>query len=148
MKQKVTIEIICSLLILLFVYAAASKLLNYSLFLSQLKESQFLSPFASIIAWFIPTIELTISLMLTAMVTRTIGLFASFILLFLFTLYIAVMLLSGNHLPCTCGGVIQSLNWKGHLAFNLFFMALPIAGIVLEKKQLTSETQKKIETFS
>ena len=138
MKQKITIEIICSLLILLFVYAAVSKLLNYPLFLSQLRASPFLSPLASIISWLVPTLELMIALLLTVMVTRTIGLFTSFILLLLFTLYIAAMFFSGSHLPCTCGGVIQSLSWKEHLAFNLFFIALSIAGIVLEKKEITS----------
>ena len=42
MKQKVIIEIISVLLILLFVYASTSKLLNYALFVTQLKASPFL----------------------------------------------------------------------------------------------------------
>ena len=46
MKQKVTIEIISFLLILLFVYAVSSKLFDYNTFKIQLSNSPFLKPFA------------------------------------------------------------------------------------------------------
>ena len=134
MKQKVAIEIISSLLILLFVYAASSKLIDYNEFKVQLKNSGWLSPFAGIIAWLIPAIELVISLILMVKDTRVVGLYASLILLIIFTIYISGMLLSGQHLPCSCGGVIQSLSWKQHLLFNSFFIILSSSGIVLERK--------------
>jgi len=135
MNQKTAIEIISSLLILLFVYAALSKLFEYSGFKVQLRNSEWLKPFAGIIAWLVPAIELAISLMLTVKVTRILGLYASLILLLVFTLYIAGMLLSGMRLPCSCGGIIQQLSWKQHLLFNLFFLLLSLIGIVLERKQ-------------
>jgi len=135
MNQKTAIEIISSLLILLFVYAALSKLFEYSGFKVQLRNSEWLKPFAGIIAWLVPAIELAISLMLTVKVTRILGLYASLILLLVFTLYIAGMLLSGMRLPCSCGGIIQQLSWKQHLLFNLFFLLLSLIGIVFERKQ-------------
>jgi hypothetical protein len=135
MKQKVTIEIICFLLILLFVYAAFSKLIEFNTFKIQLNNSPFLKPFSEFIFWFIPIIELIVAALLTVKHTRKRGLFASFILLLIFSLYIAGMLLSTEHLPCSCGGIIQQLSWKQHLLFNLFFLLLALIGIVLDRKQ-------------
>jgi hypothetical protein len=135
MKQKITIEIICALLVLLFVYAAVGKLLAYDTFKIQLSNSPFLKPFAAIIVWLIPGAELFIAVMLTVMQTRKVALYASLILLVIFTLYITGMLLFAIHLPCSCGGIIQHLSWKQHLLFNLFFMVLTAIGIVLERNQ-------------
>jgi hypothetical protein len=135
MKQKITIEIICSLLVLLFVYAAVSKLTEYNVFKIQLTNSPFLKPLAAIIVWLIPTVELIIVVMLTVRYTRTAGLYSSFLLLLVFTLYITGMLVSGIHLPCSCGGIIQHLSWKQHLLFNLFFIVLTLIGIVFERNQ-------------
>ncbi len=73
--------------------------------------------------------------MLTVKGTRKYGLWASFILLMIFTFYISGMLLSGEHLPCSCGGIIRELSWRQHLIFNLFFITLSLTGIVLERKQ-------------
>jgi cytochrome c oxidase subunit IV len=135
MKQKITIELISFLLVLLFVYAACSKLLQYESFKSQLVNSPFLKPFSAVIVWFIPTIELITAVMLTVRHTRRTGLYSSFILLLIFTLYITGMLVSGIPLPCSCGGIIQELSWKQHLVFNVFFIVLAFTGIVLERKQ-------------
>ena len=135
MKQKVTIEMIDFLLIGLFVYAASSKLWEYNTFKIQLEDSSYLKSVAGIIAWLVPTMELGIALMLTVKSTRFYGLLSAMLLLIIFTAYIAVMLLSGNTLPCSCGGVISSLSWKEHLVFNIFFVVISIAGLVLNKKQ-------------
>ena len=135
MKQKTAIEIISSLLILLFVYAALNKLFEYKTFKVQLINSLFLKPFAGIIAWLVPGIEMTISLMLTVKFTRILGLYASLILLLIFSLYISGILFSGMRLPCSCGGIIQQLSWKQHLLFNLFFLLVSLIGILLERKQ-------------
>jgi hypothetical protein len=128
-------DIIWGLLIVLFVYAASSKLFDYNQFSTQLGRSPLIGSYATVIAWMVPAIELIIVAMLTIKPTRIQGLYASLILLLIFTLYIAGMLLSGEHLPCSCGGVISALSWKQHLIFNLFFMALSIAGILLWWKQ-------------
>jgi len=138
MKQKVAIEIISSLLILLFVYAASSKLIEYSTFKIQLMNLLFFKTFAGLIAWIVPSVELLTVLLLTIKVTRIIGLYASLIMLLIFTLYIAGMLLSGKQLPCSCGGIIQQFSWKEHLIFNIFFLLLSFAGILLERKQKLS----------
>jgi hypothetical protein len=41
------------------------------------------------------------------------------------------MILFAEHLPCNCGGVLQKMNWRQHLIFNLFFICLSLIGIRL-----------------
>ncbi|HEY2721861.1 MAG TPA: MauE/DoxX family redox-associated membrane protein, partial [Chitinophagaceae bacterium] len=52
------VEIISVSLIVLFVYAAVSKLADYSTFKLQLSRSPFIFPIAKMVAWMIPSIEL------------------------------------------------------------------------------------------
>src|SRR5690348_10873177 len=124
--KKTIQDIICAMLILLFVYAATTKLSDLASFRLQLSLSPFIGPWAGSIALGLPVIELATAALLTVKNTRFYGLLASLGLLTVFTLYIAAMLLSAVHLPCSCGGVISSLSWKEHLIFNLFFLAITI----------------------
>lgn len=131
MKKALVIEIIASLLIILFVYTALSKLLDYQTFKGQLAKSPYISPFAGLTAWALPAGELLIvgALLLTR--TRLIGLYASFALMLLFTIYIYVMLHYSPYVPCSCGGVLSQLSWEQHLLFNIVFTILALTGIVL-----------------
>lgn len=138
-------DIICGLLIVLFVYAASSKLFDYNQFKIQLGHSPLIASYAGIIAWLVPVMELMITGILSVKNTRLYGLYASGMLLLIFTLYIAGMLLTEEHLPCSCGGIIQQLSWQQHLVFNIFFMALCGWGIIAEhhckRNQLKSLSQ-------
>jgi hypothetical protein len=135
MKQKIFTEIISFLLTLLFVYAATAKLLQYSRFQDQLSVEPFIATYKNIIAWLLPVTELAIAMVLAIKNTRLYGLYASLLLLIIFTAYITGMLLLAASLPCSCGGVISGLSWKEHLLFNLFFIAISIAGIVLKREE-------------
>jgi putative oxidoreductase len=130
----------CSLLlIMLFTYTALSKLLEQDIFVFQMKLSpvKFMAQWATILGWLVPLVELFIVGLLLIRDFRTTGLYLSFFLLLAFEIYISAMLLSGLSLPCTCGGVISRLGWKGHLLFNAAFMlvaALPIFMNIRRKK--------------
>jgi putative oxidoreductase len=130
----------CSLLlIMLFTYTALSKLLEQDIFVFQMKLSpvKFMAQWAAILGWLVPLAELFIVGLLLIKDFRTTGLYLSFFLLLAFEIYISAMLLSGLSLPCTCGGVISRLGWKGHLLFNAAFMlvaALPIFMNIRRKK--------------
>ncbi|MBS1529130.1 MAG: hypothetical protein JSU01_02380, partial [Bacteroidetes bacterium] len=115
MKKKIFIEIITASFILLFVYAAASKLMSFGLFRFQLSRAPYFGRFSVWVAWVIPAGELIIASLLFITRTRYAGLWASFIAMLLFTVYVGTLLLSGMRLPCTCGGLIQKLSWREHL---------------------------------
>jgi len=128
------IEIISALLIILFVYAATSKFLDFQKFQVQLGQSPLLTAFAKWVAWLIPTIEIIISLLLAFSKTRLLALYASFGLMVMFTSYIIAITRFSDYVPCSCGGVLQNMGWHQHLIFNIVFVFLAIIGIVLHLK--------------
>ncbi|MBF7092625.1 hypothetical protein IUY40_13900 [Flavobacterium sp. ALJ2] len=129
--KRIIIETICFLYILLFVYAAISKLLDFENFRVQLGQSPLLSAFAGSIAWLVPIVELLISLLLVLKRWRLIGFFAAFSLMVMFTAYIYIILNYSSFVPCSCGGILEKLGWKEHLFFNFVFIMLAAAGILI-----------------
>lgn len=134
MNRRIGIIIIVVLHIGLFGYAAISKLADYSNFEFGISESPFISPFAGFLAWAVPAVELGIIILLVLPVTRLIGLYASFGLMLLFTIYIAAMLLSSSEIPCSCGGVLEEMSWPMHIVFNSAFVVMSSIGILLERR--------------
>jgi uncharacterized membrane protein YphA (DoxX/SURF4 family) len=134
-KSNAVIMIICTLIIALFVYAATSKLFDYYNFQFGLSESPFIAPFANILAWAVPAGELLIAAMLVIPPLRLAGLYASFLLMLLFTVYIAAMLLSGSDIPCSCGGILEDMSWGAHIVFNSAYVVLAAWGIYLQRKK-------------
>jgi len=133
-KHKgILVEIICYLFMLLFVYAAMSKLTDFGKFRAQLGQSPILTDFAGIIAFIVPTIEIAISIMLIFPAIRRIALYACYYLMTLFTVYIIAVLNFSSHVPCSCGGILEKLGWTEHIIFNLIFVVLAIIGIYLVK---------------
>lgn len=133
LKKNTITEIISSLLIVLFMYTALSKLSAYDNFTAQLSKSPFITSYSNSIAWSIPAGEILISLLLVIKKTRLIGLYASFFLMSLFTAYLIIMLNFSYHIPCSCGGVLQYLSWNEHIVFNAFFIVIAGAGVLLKE---------------
>ncbi|HEY0667168.1 MAG TPA: MauE/DoxX family redox-associated membrane protein [Sphingobacteriaceae bacterium] len=130
MKNKLC-AIAASLLIMLFVYAGLSKLMDYSTFRFQLGRSPYVTGIAGFVAWFMPAAELIAALLLTFQRTRLFGFYLSFLLMVLFTGYIYAMLHYSPFLPCSCGGVLSAMSWEQHLYFNIFFVLVALAGTLL-----------------
>ncbi len=127
--QSLIVEIISILYILLFVYAAVSKLLDFDNFQVQLGQSPLLSAFAGWVAFGIPFLELLIAFLLVLPKWRLIGLYAAFSLMVLFSTYIVIILNFSSFVPCSCGGILESMNWSQHLVFNIAFVVLALFGI-------------------
>lgn len=139
--KKFFVDSICFLLILLFVYAAMSKVLDYQKFIVQLSKSPLLTKFSNTIAWAIPGIEIAISIAIAMPKFRLTGLYAGFCLMLLFTFYIlAITQFNEGDIPCSCGGVLQNMNWNQHLLFNSIFSAMALLGILLHQPPGVSKT--------
>lgn len=138
--RHVIVQIISYLYILLFIYTAISKLLDFENFGIQLAQSPLLSAYAGLIAPSVIIIELLIVLLLCIKATRLTGLYASFFLMIAFTVYIYLILNYSDFIPCSCGGIIEELSWTEHLIFNLVFAALALVGIVLVEKEKGTPT--------
>lgn len=128
------IEFITAIFILLFVYTATSKLFTHRLFIITLKEAGVLNSASDFLSWAVPAMEIVISFLLLIPNYRTIGLIASFGLMLLFTAYVAYMLITSSHLPCSCGGIINKLSWQQHFWLNVFLTLLAASAIYLNKR--------------
>lgn len=135
MSRKNVIEIIIFLYILLFLYAAISKYLDHARFLLQLGRSPILGPYANILVWFVPSVEIVITILLLFTKTRLIALLSSFTLMILFTIYIILILYFSNFIPCSCGGVLERMGWTEHLVFNFIFIVLAFIGIIFQYQE-------------
>jgi len=129
--QKALLELICLLYILLFVYAAVSKLLDFQVFQIQLRQSPLLSSFADWVSWSIPLLEIGIALLLLFPKTRYQALYSAFALMVLFCAYIYIILNYSAFIPCSCGGILEKMDWNEHLIFNIIFVVLAVIGIIL-----------------
>lgn len=129
--RKTIIEVISLLLVILWVYAGLSKLLDYETTRFQLGRSPFLEHYAGFVAWAVPTSEIVIALGLLITRTRLASLYASFALMLMFTGYIYLILNHSYYIPCSCGGVLSGMDWQTHLWFNLGFTVLALIAIIL-----------------
>ncbi|HWK05552.1 MAG TPA: MauE/DoxX family redox-associated membrane protein [Puia sp.] len=134
MKRSTIIEIISILFMILFLYTGISKLTDHSVFREQIAESPILAPVAAVIAWSLPIIEFTVVILLFITNWRLKGLYASLILMILFTGYVIALVSFSDKLPCSCGGVLEQLSWRQHIVFNIVFTGLALWAILLHRK--------------
>lgn len=150
LKSKETIvETISVLLILLFVYSALSKLLEFQNFQVQLGQSPLLSAYTGFISYSVLAVEFIIALLLAIPKTRFIGLLSSFGLMLLFTVYIVVILNYSSFVPCSCGGILEQLGWKEHLIFNIGFTILAgFASLIVSSNKKKTFLKLALITFT
>ncbi|MEO2081156.1 MauE/DoxX family redox-associated membrane protein [Leeuwenhoekiella sp.] len=109
---------VCGFFILLWVYAATAKLLEFEDFSVQLGQSPLLSAYAGVLVWLVPLSEYVLSGLLLIPKTKKVGLYGSLCLMMAFTTYIIIILNYADFVPCSCGGILESLGWTEHLIFN------------------------------
>lgn len=103
-------------------------------FQNRLEQFPFISSYNIWISFGVPFIELVIAGLLLFPKYVLAALYASFTLLFLFTVYIITVLQFSDSIPCSCGGALSSLGWKDHILFNASLMSLTLLGILVTKK--------------
>lgn len=140
------VTIISYLYILLFVYAAMSKLLDFENFRVQIGQSPMLSSHAELVVWFVPFFELAIAILLLIPRMRLFGILSSYYLMLLFSAYIFATINFSDYVPCSCGGILEELTWHQHLVFNLFFCALAGIAILLYKPEAAHGFALKLST--
>lgn len=130
--RQLTIEICGALLILLFLYTAVSKWLDFTKFTNSINNQPFDNSLTPLFIWGIPLSEVLVSLLLVIPSTRRWGFYLSLLMMLVFTGYIGLVLLNYfQRRPCGCGGAIEALDWEQHFIFNLFFTAVAALGAVL-----------------
>ncbi|MDO3641253.1 MauE/DoxX family redox-associated membrane protein [Mucilaginibacter sp. L3T2-6] len=122
-------------LVLLYAYAAGSKLADVAAFRRELHRQPFPPGVADVLLYLLPAAELAVAALLLFGRTLRTGLQASLVLLVLFTGYILLAMLGyWEQVPCSCGGIISHLTWGQHLAFNCFCMAVNLMALHIYAK--------------
>jgi len=120
----------------LYMYTGYDKLKHVEEFIEGNSKIPLIGQYAELIGWGIPVIEILLAVLLIIpfLKVKRIALWASVILMGIFTLYLALMLLFADTKPCNCGGVIESMGWITHLIFNLLCLGAGIFAIRKLKK--------------
>lgn len=134
-KKQGIVSGISALLIILFLYAGLSKLLEYSVFQMQLAKSPMLTPYSEMLAILLPIGEIILALALFYDKYRLVSFYASFFIMSLFTIYLIYVLNFSYYIPCSCGGILGKLSWGSHIIFNVFFILISFLGILLQTTQ-------------
>ncbi|RFZ85113.1 hypothetical protein DYU05_05790 [Mucilaginibacter terrenus] len=137
-----------SLLILLYSYAAFSKLLQFEEFRGQLYNQSFPHALAEVLVYLIPAAELLTAGLLLFTRTERAGLFASLALLAVFTGYTGLVLAGyWSRVPCSCGGILSHMGWGAHFAFNLSFLILNLIATYSGVKHAATKEQGRAENL-
>lgn len=139
MKFKNTaLFIIQALLILLFVYIAATKWVNFWEFKHEMHIQPFGETLKKTLIIGLPVVEAMIGILLIWPGKQRAGFWLTLILMVAFTIYIIMIKVSFfGYIPCSCGGFISSLSWTQHLWLNIGVILLAIWGLFLTARQRT-----------
>ncbi|RVT98482.1 hypothetical protein EOD41_16980 [Mucilaginibacter limnophilus] len=125
-----------STLLLVFLYTAMSKLLNFEEFRGQMQKQPFSPTVRELVVWTIPPVEILTAALLAYEKTRRTGFSLATGLLVGFTAYIGLILTGRfGRIPCTCGGVISAMSWPVHFAFNMFLLLVSSTGIYITNRK-------------
>ena len=136
MLRKIPVDAIIALLVALFVYTALGKILDPQTFTGQMYNQPLPRPIASLLAWTVPSAELSAVVLLSIRRFRNYGLWLSCALLLAFTLYVGLVYFNSfDRMPCSCAGAFKNMSWGGHLVFNVALTLTAFTGLYLERQQ-------------
>ncbi|OKS88739.1 MauE/DoxX family redox-associated membrane protein [Mucilaginibacter polytrichastri] len=140
-KYQWLYELIIYLMALLFLYTAASKLMDMRYFIRAVHRQPFPRAADPFLIIGVPIVELITGFALLVVKMRKFGLISSVTLMFVFSIYVGLAVFHVfKKVPCGCAGVFQSMGWPEHLVFNIAFLALAIIGLkfhVIQKRNIT-----------
>lgn len=122
----------------MYMYTGWAKFNNMDTFIKGNSKIPYLGQYAKVIGYGIPTLEIVLAVLLIIPVywIKRPALWASTLLMGVFTLYLSLMVKFVEKKLCHCGGVIESMGWKTHIVFNFIWL---IAGLyaLLKTKLIT-----------
>lgn len=137
MKFKNTaLFVIQALLILLFVYIATTKWVNFWEFQHEMQIQPFSETLRKVLVIGLPVAEAMIGVLLIWPGKQRAGLWLTLVLMVAFTVYIIMIKVRYfGYIPCSCGGFISSLSWNQHLWLNIGVILLAIWGLFLTARK-------------
>ncbi|RAJ10720.1 hypothetical protein LX64_00326 [Chitinophaga skermanii] len=133
--KEIIIELIAAIFIVLWFYTGITKIMDFDETKVQMSRSPFIHDFSTFLAYTVPPFEVLVGILFIFKKTKHLAFLISFILMFAFTGYIYLMLTYAYDLPCSCGGIINKLNWEQHLYLNAVLTVLATLGYFLTAKR-------------
>ncbi|MGY0038519.1 MauE/DoxX family redox-associated membrane protein [Pedobacter sp. NJ-S-72] len=140
--QTAVVILLCTL----FIYAGIFKAMDYQLFLSDLSKSPLLVKYdKTLLAPVVLGTEFLIVFLLAFNLTRKTGLFLSFFVMLLFTLYLSTLthFFFYTNIPCSCGGILGKMSYPTHIIFNAAFTLMAATAILVSVKKPINLKKKK-----
>jgi len=138
MKRNFLTNSIVFFFIVLFLYTGIMKFTEIHNVRQQLSLSPLMASLSGVISWALPIGEMLLAIALFIPKWRVLGLYASLMLMTLFTGYVTFILLSDDQLSCSCGGIIEELSLPQHVIFNSACVFLSLVGIfAIRRRQQT-----------
>jgi hypothetical protein len=131
MKARTVIEVIASLLIVLFLYAATTQVVSHPTFQSQINRSLSNAALSGIIAWLIPAIQLTMVFLLWRPATRLAAFSCSLAIVSCYTVYLVMMLPGAYNSFCNCGELWRQARLEINILVNVAIIFLAATAIIL-----------------
>lgn len=137
MSGKLIVKnIIIFALVLLWVYAAASKVLDFNMFRGQMHRQVLPDFLKSSLVYILPPLEIAAGFLLLFERTQLAGFFISLGLMSAFTIYVGLAVFRiFDQVPCSCGGVLSKMGWDEHFFFNIFFLLLTATGLTINYRE-------------
>ncbi len=136
------ISVATSILALLWLYAAVSKLIEFSQFEVAMHSQTIWPAVQGMLIYGLPPAEIAVGIFLIFPRTTMFGLYSSAYFFLLFTIYIALVLTRVfGKVPCSCGGLIQHMGWTFHLFFNIAFFVLTLITIFIYQRKEFRDTR-------
>ncbi len=131
--SKVLAEAAALSLAALFAYTAVSKVYDWDGTMRAVKGQVFPDWMTLPLLYGLPILEVSLAVILLLPKTRKAALGISFLLMSAFTGYVALVLTGiFGRIPCSCGGILSSLDWNEHLVVNLALMAIAAVGWIMQ----------------
>ena len=129
-------------LIMLFAYTAVSKLQDMEGFRKAMLNQPLPEWLADQLVWAVPLGELLTAGLLLYQPLQLWGFVLASLLMGAFTGYALLIILEQfPFIPCSCGGMLESLSWEQHLLVNSFFWVLSLSGLYFSLNQRSPSSQ-------
>jgi hypothetical protein len=144
MSAKLIIKnVIIFALVLLWIYAASSKVLDFNMFRGQMHRQILPDFLKSSLVYILPPLEVAAAMMLLFERTQEAGFMLSLGLMTAFTIYVGLAVFRiFDHVPCSCGGVLSKMGWDEHFFFNIFFLLLTAVGLSINYRERRLATNR------
>src|ERR1700761_4286285 len=123
--------IAATLIIGFFSYTSLTKILHFQKFSQQMQNQPLPKSWTPFITYGIPCVEILAFLLLVLPRSRHFGFYVAATLFALFTIYTSLVLLQAfAYIPCSCGGIVDWLDWRSHLVLNAGFLILSVIAAI------------------